>query len=187
MKIIGIHGSPRPAGSSAQLLSAILKQCEEKGAQTQTYHLNTLSFKGCQACYSCRQKGKEGVCIMKYDMNHILEDILSADAVVLASPVYMWQMSAQAKLFTDRLMPLLKPDYSSRLSGQRLLVLYTQGQPDISKFSLYFQYVNAMYSFLGFHTLDPFVAGGLRELDDLKNQPETVVKAKQLAARLMES
>ncbi|MDR3631392.1 MAG: flavodoxin family protein [Desulfocapsaceae bacterium] len=185
MKIIGIHGSPRREGSSAQLMGAILRQCEAGGAQTQTYHLNTLKISGCQACYSCRQEGKEGKCAIKDDMNRILEDILAADAVVLASPVYMWQMTAQAKLFTDRLMPVLKQDYTSRLNGQRLLTVYTQGQPDVTKFATYFQYVKAMYSFLGFRALEPFVAGGLRALDDLKNQPEIMEKARQAAAGLM--
>lgn len=121
MKILGIHGSPRLEGNSAQLMNAILKQAEEKGALTKSYHLNKLAIKGCQACYSCRQEGKESKCALKDDMGSILDDILDANAVVSASPVYMWQMSAQAKLFTDRLTPLLKPDFSSWQSGQRLL------------------------------------------------------------------
>lgn len=118
-------------------------------------------------------------------MNTILEDILSADAVVLASPVYMWQMSAQAKLFTDRLMPLLKPDYSSLLREQKLLTLYTQGQPDLTKFEPYFTYVNNMFSFLGFETLPPLVMGGVRGLDDIHNQPEAKEKARKVAEQIL--
>ena len=188
MKILGIHASPRLEGNSAQLLSAILKQAEANGAATNTYHLNKLTIKGCQACYHCRKEGHEGQCAIKDDMNQILKDILDADAVILASPVYMWQMTAQAKLFTDRLMPLLKPDYSSRLKGQRLVSLYTQGQPDLSRFSQYFDYVNKMFSFLGFHTMEPLVFGGLRGVDDLKNnQPESLEKARQAAEILMKA
>jgi multimeric flavodoxin WrbA len=185
MKIIGIHGSPRPEGNSAQLLAAMLGQCEERGAQTKTYHLNDLNIKGCQACYSCRREDSEGKCAIRDDMDAILQDIFAADAVILASPVYMWQMTGQAKVFTDRLMPLLRSDFSSRLTGQRLLTLYTQGQPDMSKFSMYFQYVNTMFSFLGFRTLEPFVAGGLRGVDDIRKQPEIVEKARQAALGLM--
>jgi len=187
MKILGIHGSPRLEGNSAQLMNAILQQAEEYGAVTTTYHLNKLAIRGCQACYSCRQEGKEGQCAIKDDMHQILADILSADAVVLASPVYMWQMTAQAKLFTDRLMPLLKLDYSSRLSGQRLLSIYTQGQPDLSKFSQYFDHVNKMFSFLGFRTLEPLVFGGLRGVDDVHNQPGNFEKARQAVENLMKA
>ncbi len=185
MKILGIHGSPRLEGNSAQLMNAMLKQVEANGATTKTYHLNTLTIRGCQACYSCRRQGNEGTCAIKDDMHQILDDVLSAHAVVLASPVYMWQMTAQAKLFTDRLMPVLKPDYSSRLTGQRLVSLYTQGQPDISKFSPYFEHVNALFSFLGFRTMKPLVFGGLRNIDDIRDQPAAFEKVRQAAASLI--
>lgn len=185
MKIIGIYGSPRLKGNSAQLLDTLLQETEAHGAAIQKYHLNTLTIKGCQACYCCRQHGSEGMCALKDDMRPILEDVLDAHAVVLASPVYMWQMTAQAKLFTDRLMPLLKPDYSSRLSGQRLLTVYTQGQPDVSKFSPYFQHVNTMFAFLGFSIMEPLIFGGLRNVEDIQNQPAAFAAIKQAASRLI--
>lgn len=125
MNILGIHGSPRAQGNSSQLLNALLQEAATLGATTSSYQLNSLQVKGCQACYSCRQPGKEKQCAVKDDMQPILAEVFAADVVILASPVYMWQMTAQAKLFTDRLMPVLKPDYSSWLSGQRILTLYT--------------------------------------------------------------
>ncbi|WP_167505976.1 flavodoxin family protein [Desulfosediminicola flagellatus] len=185
MKIIGINGSPRLKGNTAQLLDEALQQAENNGAATTTYNLNRLNLKGCQGCYKCREIGREGTCVLKDDMNQILEEILSANAVVLASPVYMWQMTAQTKIFTDRLMPLLKPDYSSRLSGQKLLSIYTQGQPDLEKFKQYFDYVNAMFSFLGFRTQEPLVAGWLRDVNDIHEQPEAKENARKAAENLI--
>ena len=185
MNILGIYGSPRANGNSARLLDTLLQETVTRGATVKKYHLNTLNIRGCQACYRCRQPGSEGVCALKDDMQAILEDLLNADAVVLGSPVYMWQMTAQAKLFTDRLMPLLKPDYSSRLSGQRLLTVYTQGQPDVTMFSPYFQHVNSMFSFLGFRTLEPLVFGGLRNVDDITSQPAAFAAIKQAAEDLI--
>jgi len=179
MKILGIYSSPRLKGNSAQLLDAVLTQAEEKGAQIVKHHLNGLSIRGCQACYSCRKEGNERKCAIKDDMNHILADVLTANAVVLASPVYMWQMTAQAKLFTDRLMPVLKPDYTSWLTGQKLLSIYTQGQPDISRFAPYFEHVNQMFSFLGFQTLPPLVVGGLRNIDDIQKHPAAFEQVQQ--------
>lgn len=187
MKIIGINGSPRLKGNTAQLLDEVLHQAQENGAETTRYDLNRLDIKGCQSCYKCKEPGKEGTCIIKDDMNQILDDILSADGVVLASPVYMWQMSGQAKLFTDRLMPLLRPDYSSLLDGQKLLSLYTQGQPDITKFEQYFTYVNSMFSFLGFKTEPPVIVGGLRGVDDIHSQPEAKENARKAAEILTAS
>lgn len=185
MNILGIHGSPRVQGNSSQLLNALLQEAATLGATTSSYQLNSLQAKGCQACYSCRQPGKEKQCAVKDDMQPILAEVFAADVVILASPVYMWQMTAQAKLFTDRLMPVLKPDYSSWLSGQRILTLYTQGQPDISKFTPYFQHVNRMFAFLGFRTLEPLVFGGLRGVNDIQQQPQYVERVREVAATLV--
>jgi multimeric flavodoxin WrbA len=185
MNILGLYASPRAQGNSAQLLNALLEEAERLGATTSRYTLNTLRLRGCQACYSCRQPGKEKQCAVKDDMQPILADLFAADAVVLASPVYMWQMTAQARLFTDRLMPVLKPDYTSWLNGQRMLVLYTQGQPDLTRFASYFKYVNDMFGFLGFHTLEPLVFGGLRGVNDAQRQSGHFERVRQAAAELV--
>jgi Multimeric flavodoxin WrbA len=118
-------------------------------------------------------------------MQPILADLFAADAVVLASPVYMWQMTAQARLFTDRLMPVLKPDFTSWLHGQRMLTLYTQGNPDAAQFASYFAYVNDMFSLLGFRTLEPLVFSGLREVNDVQRQPRHFERIRQAAAQLV--
>nr|WP_321466017.1 flavodoxin family protein [uncultured Desulfobulbus sp.] len=184
MKILGIHGSPRTNGNSSQLLSALLNEAEALGARTTSYHLNSLQMRGCQACYSCRQPGKERQCALKDDMEPILAEVFASDLVVLASPVYMWQMTAQAKLFTDRLMPVLKPDYTSWLNGQRMLCLYTQGQPDTTKFAPYFTMVNQMFAFLGFKTLEPLVFGGLRGVNDVQEHAASMKRVRERAAEL---
>ena len=185
MNILALHASPRPQGNSAQLLNALLEEAERLGATTKKYTLNTLQLKGCQACYSCRKPGKERQCAVKDDMQPILADVFTADAVVLASPVYMWQMTAQAKLFTDRLMPVLKPDYTSWLNGQRLLMLYTQGQPDLSRFASYFEQTNTMFSFLGFRTMSPLVFSNLNGRNDVQRQPQYFERVRQAAAELV--
>jgi multimeric flavodoxin WrbA len=185
MKVLGLHASPRPKGNSTQLLNALLDEAERLGATVSSYTLNTLRLKGCQACYSCRQPGKEKQCAVKDDMQPILAEVFAADAVVLASPVYMWQLTAQARLFTDRLMPVLKPDYSSWLNGQRMLTLYTQGQPDPDRYASYFAHVNDMFAFLGFRTLKPLVFGNLHGVSDVQQQPQHFDRVRQAAAELV--
>jgi len=185
MKILGIHASPRPRGNSAQLLDTLLEEARRLGAATSSHALNSLQLKGCQACYTCRKPGKEKQCAIDDDMRPILAEVFAADAVVLASPVYMWQMTAQAKLFTDRLMPVLKPDFTSWLNGQRLLLLYTQGQPNTGQFTSYFKYVNDMFGFLGFRTQEPLVFGGLARVSDVQQYPQHFERVRQAAAELV--
>lgn len=185
MKILAVYGSPRAQGNSTQLLDALLDEAKSNGATVRSYHLNALTLKGCQACYSCRKPGNEQRCAIQDDMQSILADLFSANVVVLASPVYMWQMTAQAKLFTDRLLPVLKPDYTSWLNGQRILTLYTQGQPDPMRFASYFEYVNEMFRFLGFHPLEPLVFGGLRGMNDVQQHQTYFQKVRQVAADIV--
>jgi hypothetical protein len=80
---------------------------------------------------------------------------------------------------------VLKPDYTSWLDGQRMLVLYTQGQPDLTHFASYFKYVNDMFAFLGFRVVEPLVFGGLRGVDDVRRQPRHFEHARQAAAELV--
>ncbi len=55
MKIVSIHGSPRPNGNSTSLANRILVAAEQRGAEVQRVELNELDYQGCQACYACKQ------------------------------------------------------------------------------------------------------------------------------------
>ena len=108
MKILGFVGSPREGGNTEILVKEVLKGADESGAETEIVYLNKLDIKPCQACMHC--KSNNGECATDDDMQTIYNQLKESDAVVLGSPIYMWQMSAQTKLFTDRL-------YAVRLRG----------------------------------------------------------------------
>ncbi|BDZ70449.1 flavodoxin family protein [Methanobacterium petrolearium] len=101
MKVVGFTGSPRKNSNTEILVKEALKGAGAAGADTAIFNLNQMSIKPCQACMHC--KSHEGECDIRDDMQIIYNEIQDADAFILGSPVYMWQMTAQAKLFTDRL------------------------------------------------------------------------------------
>ena len=82
----------------------MLKGAQAQGAETEIFNLNQMDIAPCQACMHCKEN--QGECATDDDMQEVYAKLREADAFVLGSPVYMWQMSAQAKLFTDRLYPL---------------------------------------------------------------------------------
>lgn len=184
MKILAINASPRPNGNTSQLLQELVNQAKSKGAETKTYDLNKLKIKGCQGCYDCK---KEGKCSVNDDMIPILNDIFKYDVIILASPIYMWQMTAQAKLFTDRLLPVIGPDFTTRLNGQKLLTIFTQGSESADTFRPYIESTNKMFQFLGFQTLQPIIATGLYDVDDIQNHKEFIDQAKYAADGIMMS
>ena len=181
-KIIALIGSPRKKGSTVALVDEILKGARAEGAETKSYNINEMNIKGCQSCYSCKA---EGHCVLQDDMQELYYEITNADAIVFATPVYMWQMSGQLKLVIDRLYPFLKPDYSSYLTpGKKVLLAVTQGRPDITLFQHYFEHMGNNLLFLGFGAYKILIAGGTHKPEDLNLQPHLWEETKKLAGWL---
>jgi multimeric flavodoxin WrbA len=83
------------------VINKILQGAKEQGAETQCWYLSDLNIKPCCSCYGCKN-GDKG-CVVSDDMQILYSAILNSEVLVFGSPVYIGQMSAQAKIFTDRL------------------------------------------------------------------------------------
>ncbi len=99
MKILGIVCSPRPRGNTEILVQTSLAKAEEQGAEIELVTLAGKNISPCDACYSCRQTGK---CHIKDDMQDIYTKLLEADGIIFGTPVYYWNVTAQAKALIDR-------------------------------------------------------------------------------------
>jgi multimeric flavodoxin WrbA len=173
MKIIGFTASPRKKGNTAWIVDKILEGAKEQGAETQFWYSSELDIKPCLSCYGCRQgdlAGERTRCIIKDDMQKLYDTLEQADALVLGSPVYMGQMSAQAKIFMDRLFgssqfqPRFSPHFKEKdTPKQKLILAFTQGNPDSGKFQVYFDYTKNTFQMLGFDVKDVVVVAGLRD------------------------
>ena len=99
MKVLAISSSPRLHGNSDLLCDQFLKGAAEAGHSVEKVRLVEKSISLCAACNGCQS---DAVCVKKDDMANILNDVISSDVIVLATPVYFYSMSAQMKLFIDR-------------------------------------------------------------------------------------
>lgn len=174
IKILGLVGSPNINGNTAKLVNTILDGAAENGADKVIYNLASLNIKGCDACRKCQESG---CCIIDDDMQKLYREIHTADAVVLGSPVYMWQMTAQTKLFVDRLTAFLKPNFSSRLDNKKLILVFSQGSSDRDAFKPYFEYTAGLLYYLGFDVLDTIIAAGTDKLE-VSSRPPLLEKAR---------
>ncbi len=99
-------------------------------------------------------------------MQGIYDALKNTDALVLGSPIYMGQMSAQAKIFTDRLFAQISPRFSPKFkeenAGKKLVLAFTQGNPDYSMFETYYDYTKKMFQLLEFDVRDVLVVTGMR-------------------------
>lgn len=100
MKIVTILGTPRgERGSTAALLKIVLDGARSKGAETETISIKGSEIKPCRACNTCHVKG---VCPQKDGFNAVKDKVLAANAIILATPNYIFHVSAQLKAFLDR-------------------------------------------------------------------------------------
>lgn len=103
----------------------------------------------------------------------------------IGSPIYMWQVAAQTKIFMDRLVLFVKPDFSTRLDGNKGLVFaFTQGNPDAQSFKRYFDYIEDLFSFLHYDVKETIVATGTREENDIIKLPDVLEKAGEIGKNL---
>ena len=164
MKIIGFNASPRKTGNTAWSLGQILESAAGAGAETEIFHCGELKINPCCGCLSC---AKGDGCVVDDDMQQIYAALKGADALVLGSPLYMAQMSGQAKVFTDRLFaqitPRFSPSFKEENAGKKLILLFTQGNPDQSRFQVYYDYTKSMYQLLEFDVREMLIVTGTRD------------------------
>lgn len=183
MKILGLVGSPNTNGNTARLVNAVLDGAAENGADKVIYNLASINIKGCDACCRCQESGH---CAIDDDMQELYEEIIKADAVVLGSPIYLWQMTGQTKVFIDRLTAFLKPDFSSRIDNKKLVLIFSQGSMDLDAFKPYIEYTAGLFYYLGFDVLDTFIAAGTDKLG-VSSRPYLLERARDLGKSISAS
>lgn len=102
-KVLIISRSLRNGGNSDMLADQFIKGSMEKGCQVEKISLINKQIGFCTRCLSC-QKTHE--CAIKDDAVEIVEKVKNADIVVLATPIYYYEMSGQMKTLLDRCNPI---------------------------------------------------------------------------------
>ncbi len=125
-KIVAIVASPRKSGNCVAIVEKMAEAAKENGSEVETFYVNTLDFKGCQACMACKKAGQG--CIRKDGLTPALEAIKSADGIILATPDYFGQPTGQYRLFEDRMYGFLGGDFSCCLKpGMKFAPVVTSG------------------------------------------------------------
>lgn len=127
--IVVVMGSPRKEGNSATLARQIIAGAEENGAQVESFYLHGMNIQPCHACYQCNE-ALEDDCVRDDDMQSLYPKLRQADAIVIASPIYFFTVSAQTKLFIDRCYALLGPDEETAFKGKQIGIVLTYGDKD---------------------------------------------------------
>ena len=129
-KILLVMGSPRKEGNSATLAKQVAAGAEAAGAEVESFYLHALNIQPCTACNACREEKGKG-CVIDDDMEILYPKLRQGDALVIASPIYWFTVSAQTKLFMDRWYALGGPgeEYAA-FAGKRIGIVLTYADAD---------------------------------------------------------
>lgn len=184
-KILLVMGSPRKEGNSATLAKQVTKGAKATGAEVESFYLHTMNIQPCTACDECREEtGKD--CVIDDDMQILYPKLRRADAVLIASPIYWFTISAQTKLFMDRWYALGGPqeEYAA-FAGKRIGIVLTYADVDpfvsgavnaLRTFQDAFNYVGAK--------IVGMIYGSASEAGEIQNNRDLMEKAYELGKRI---
>ncbi|MCD6292079.1 MAG: flavodoxin family protein [Deltaproteobacteria bacterium] len=189
MKITAIYGSPRRNGNSARLLQSAVDGARGAGAEVTEIVLRDLKLQPCLEIYAC-QKG--GCCAIKDDFHVVAEKLLSAEATILASPIFFYAVSAHVKAMMDRCQSLWVKKYrlekkplgqlNNPKPGLFLSVGATQGKRLFEGAKLSVKYFFDTFDTSLWRTL---AYRGLDQADDILQHPQYLEEARKAGAELI--
>ena len=187
MQITHIVGSPRKNSYSRQIATRFCKTAEKKGAEVNTYNLNTMDYKACQACFSCKTGSK--MCVINDELKSVLEEIDQTDTLVVSSPIFCMDVPGPVKTFFDRLSSYLDAHDKDALpksqlsKGKKAVFVLAQGAGE-SLFREVYEKYQFYFNLLGFSETHVVRAVGLSGSEQGLD-PELLNRAENLALNMV--
>ncbi len=189
VRVLGLFGSPRRGGNTEILLEEALKGAQKEGAKIERLYLSDFTITPCKECHGCDSTGN---CVILDDMQKIYPELLEADIVIFASPIFFYGVTAWAKALIDRTQPLwvrkyLLKDSSLGKEGKKrkgffISVGATKGPKvfdgAVLTVKYFFDVLNAEYA-------GELVFRGVEAKGDILNHPEALQQAFEAGRRLV--
>ena len=168
-KIVILNGSPRKTGNTSALVKAFTEGAEAAGHEVVCFHLDSMDIHGCKGCFG-GHSSQECPCVQKDDMAKIYPAVKTSDVVVLATPLYYWNMSGQLRTTIDRLFALEEGD-GNLLRGHgraSALLMAAEGHG----FEDVVTYYDHLTEHLKWENLGHVLAGSVMDVGDIKGRDE---------------
>ncbi|GFO83906.1 MULTISPECIES: flavodoxin family protein [Anaerostipes] len=168
-KIVILNGSPRRNGNTSALVKAFTQGAESAGNTVTEFFLDSMEIHGCRGCFG-GHSSQECPCVQKDDMSQIYPAVKESDVVVLATPLYYWNMSGQIRTAIDRLFALEEGDGNLLRGHERASALLMAAEGN--GFDDVLLYYNHLVEHLRWKNLGHVLAGGNGDIGDIEGKPE---------------
>ncbi len=177
--IVILNGSPRRNGNTSALVKAFTDGAESKGHTVKEFFLQGMNIHGCRGCFG-GGKNPDHPCVQRDGMDEIYPAYVEADVIVLASPLYYWNLSGQLRTAFDRLFAVAEcnPGYANPKKDCALLMA-AEGD----KFDDVANYYDNLMKHMGWNDIGKVLCGGVMNIGDIKGH-EDLEEAKALGASI---
>jgi multimeric flavodoxin WrbA len=173
MKVIAIVGSPHANGNTSYLVDQALQELSSQGIETEKIVLGQCVVNPCLGHDKC---GTFSECKVKDDAPSVIEKYNKADGVILASPVYFFDVSAQMKAFIDRNFFTFTHGGKKKAKHAGLIAIGGGGGAD--------ETINTLKRFAGLPDENCYIVAGYTGQDSAKNNPELVKKSRDMGKKM---
>lgn len=176
MKAVCISGSPRAQGNTVTLLQEVIRALEENAVDVTHFVLSQMDIRFCLGCKACCVTGE---CPQKDDVQTIMNEVFTSDLVIIASPSYWGDVTAQMKTFIDRCTPYCNTNDArvhKHAHAQGAAIAIRAGQNKAENESLVHT-IEHFLGHLGIELLSDFTVEGIDSQKDLQSKPEILEKA----------
>lgn len=168
-KIVILNGSPRRNGNTSALVQKFTEGAERAGNTVTEFFLDKMNIHGCKGCFG-GHSSRECPCVQQDDMAQIYPAVKECDVVILATPLYYWNMSGQIRTAIDRLFALEEGDGNLLRGHNRgsALLMAAEG----NDFEDVLTYYDHLMQHLKWENLGHVLAGGNGDAGDISGKPE---------------
>jgi len=168
-KIVILNGSPRRKGNTSALVKAFTEGAESSGHTVTEFFLGDMKIHGCKGCFG-GHSSKDCPCVQHDGMDKIYPAVKDCDVIVLATPLYYWNMSGQIRTAIDRLFALEEGDGNLLRGHDRAsaLLMAAEGHG----FEDVLTYYDHLMEHLHWKNLGHVLAGGNGDTGDIEGKPE---------------
>lgn len=180
MTILALQASPRKKGNTNRVLDEMIKGAEDNGHEVRKYYLQELDISPCSGCEICA-KGKD--CRYNDDGTEIIDQLAEGASLILASPIYFGQMTAQAKTIVDRFYSIFNnPD--KKLTGKAAMIL-THAYPVEDMYKAYIELVETQSFAIipELEYLETLEVAGVKFIGDAEKADEYLNKAYEIGQK----
>ncbi len=188
MLVVGLQGSPRKKGNTKFLLSTFMTAAEKFGARTQVVDVTRKKIIPCKEYTVCEKKG---YCPIEDDVRDEIYPLLrEAEIIVVATPIFFYNMTAQLKAVVDRCQTFWARKYRLKLKdpgagmrrGLLLAVGATRGKNLFEGLNLTTQY---FFDAIDAKFEDSLTYRGIEGPKDMAGHPTVIEEVEEAAERLL--